>query len=219
MTERLNRGQRKAQTREQLLDAATRVFAERGFETATLDEVAAAAGYTKGAVYSNFASKTDLVIALIERKVAEQEAEHVERFAGQDFASLTARLEEPEAVTDEQQQWLVLAVEFWLYALRNDRAREVMAKQYEQARTFVADRLIGPAYAQAGLEAPLAPRDLAIVIESLEIGLAFQAALDAGAVRPELKGDVLLRLLGLSGAPGPAVAASPDGASSAGLQG
>jgi len=68
---RLNRGQRKAQTREQLLDAATRVFAERGFEAASLDEVAAAAGYTKGAVYSNFASKTDLVIALIERVEAE----------------------------------------------------------------------------------------------------------------------------------------------------
>ena len=158
MTERLNRGQRKAQTREQLLDAATRVFAERGFEAASLDEVAAAAGYTKGAVYSNFASKTDLVIALIERKVAEQEAEHLQRFSEQDFASLTARLEEPEEVTEAQQQWLVLAVEFWLYALRNERAREVMAKQYEQARAFVADRLIGPAYAKAGLEPPLAAR-------------------------------------------------------------
>jgi AcrR family transcriptional regulator len=215
MTERLNRGQRKAQTREQLLDAATRVFAERGFEAASLDEVAAAAGYTKGAVYSNFASKTDLVIALIERKVAEQEAEHLQRFSGQDFASMTARLEEPETVPEEQQQWMVLAVEFWLYALRNERARDVMAKQYEQARSFVAGHLIGPAYASAGLEPPLAPRDLAIVIESLEIGLAFQAALDAEAVRPDLKADVLISLLGLSGEPGAAVAASPNGASTA----
>jgi len=57
MNERLSRQERKAQTRERLLDAAAQVFAQRGFEAASLDEVAAAAGYTKGAVYSNFAAR------------------------------------------------------------------------------------------------------------------------------------------------------------------
>jgi len=57
---------RRQQTREYLLQAAARVFAERGFHGASLDEVAAAAGFTKGAVYSNFKNKEDLFLALLE---------------------------------------------------------------------------------------------------------------------------------------------------------
>src|SRR5580692_9220744 len=57
---------RRQQTRDHLLAAAAQVFAERGFHGATLDEVAAAAGFTKGAVYSNFKNKDDLFLALIE---------------------------------------------------------------------------------------------------------------------------------------------------------
>jgi AcrR family transcriptional regulator len=53
---RLTRAQRRQQTRARLLDAASQVFARRGFHAATIDEVADAAGYTKGAVYSNFAN-------------------------------------------------------------------------------------------------------------------------------------------------------------------
>ena len=59
------RERRQAQTREQLLDAAATVFAERGFHAATLDEIGQTAGFSKGAVYSNFASKDDLFVALI----------------------------------------------------------------------------------------------------------------------------------------------------------
>jgi len=56
--------------------------------------VAAAAGYTKGAVYSNFASKTDLFIALIERRIEVQSAEHSQRFEGLDLESMARGLEE-----------------------------------------------------------------------------------------------------------------------------
>jgi AcrR family transcriptional regulator len=196
MQARLNRQERKSQTRERLLDAAAEVFARRGFETATLDEVAAAAGYTKGAVYSNFASKTDLFIALIERRVEGQSEEYLERFGGQDLETV-ARTLEYHYETESERQWLVLAVEFWLHAMRDDRARALMAEQYERARTFVAADLIAPAYARSGQEPPLAPRDLAIVIESLGIGLALQAALDPGAVRLSLEAEVLVKLLGL----------------------
>ena len=57
---------RRRQTRDHLLDAAAQVLAERGFHGASLDEVAAAAGFTKGAVYSNFKNKEDLFLALLE---------------------------------------------------------------------------------------------------------------------------------------------------------
>src|SRR3984893_11031732 len=57
---------RRQQTREHLLAAAAEVFAERGFHGASLDVVAAAAGFTKGAVYSNFKNKEDLFLALLQ---------------------------------------------------------------------------------------------------------------------------------------------------------
>src|SRR5580693_3466877 len=64
--EPLTADRRRQQTRDHLLAAAADVFAERGFHGASLDQVAAAAGFTKGAVYSNFKNKDDLFLALIE---------------------------------------------------------------------------------------------------------------------------------------------------------
>ena len=65
---RMSRAQRKEMTRELLLDAAIEVFAEKGYHGASLDDVADAAGFTKGAVYSNFTRKSDLFRALLERE-------------------------------------------------------------------------------------------------------------------------------------------------------
>jgi AcrR family transcriptional regulator len=193
--ERLNRQERKSQTRERLIDAAAAVFAARGFETATIDEVAAAAGYTKGAVYSNFASKTDLFIALIERRIETQTAEHARRFEGQDLAGVTRGLEdEPDEDPESERQWLLLAMEFWLHAMRDERARALMAEQYERARQASVD-LIEPIYATTAAKPPFTPRELAIVMESVGIGLAIQAALDPGAVRMSLQGEVIARLV------------------------
>ena len=203
MQERLNRQERKSQTRERLIDAAAAVFAQSGFETATLDEVAAAAGYTKGAVYSNFASKTELFIALIERRIEVQTAEHARRFEGQDLPGLARTLEAgPDEDPDSERQWLLLAVEFWLHAMRDERARVLMAEQYERARLASAE-LIAPLYQTMGQEPSMPPRDLAIVIESIGIGLAIQAALDPGAVRMSLQGEVVARLLNLQALPDP----------------
>ena len=211
MHERLNRQERKSQTRERLIDAAAQVFARQGFEAASLDEVAAAAGYTKGAVYSNFASKTDLFIALIERRIEVQTAEHARRFEGQDLAAMARQLEEqPDREPESEMQWVVLAVEFWLHAMRDERAKLMLAEQYEHARTVTAE-MIASIYGNAGRQPPFAPRDLAIIIESLSVGLSFQALLDPEHVRMSLQGEVLARLLGLPASPDPA--ATPQAAS------
>ena len=198
MTERLNRREKKNQTKDRLLDAAAEVFAKRGFETATLDEVAAAAGYTKGAVYSNFANKTELLIALIERRVEVQSAEYTQRFEGRDFDSLTRGLLEPANCIDEaEMQFLMLFAEFWLHSMRDDRTRQLMAEQYELARTFVAGMLTASGYGKPGHEQKLGARDMAIVIEALSTGIALQAAIDPEHVRLGLVADVLGELLGL----------------------
>ena len=197
MQERLNRQERKSQTRERLIDAAAQVFARLGFEAASLDEVAAAAGYTKGAVYSNFASKTDLFIALIERRIEVQSAEHARRFQGQDLDAMARGLEAgPAEEPESEKQWVVLAIEFWLHAMRDDRARVLMAEQYERARMVSAD-LIASGYNKAGQQPPFEPRDMAIIIEAEGAGLAFESALDPAHVRMSLQAEVVARLLRL----------------------
>ena len=65
--------------RRRLLDAALQVFAEQGFASASLDQVAEAAGLTKGAIYSNFAGKDDLFFAMMARPGAEPDRDHRDR--------------------------------------------------------------------------------------------------------------------------------------------
>src|SRR3954466_1955281 len=65
---RITRSERRAQTRAALLDAAARVFVERGFAGTSVEAIAADAGYTRGAFYSNFATKEELFVALLQER-------------------------------------------------------------------------------------------------------------------------------------------------------
>jgi AcrR family transcriptional regulator len=67
--QRLRRDESQAQTREALLSAASRLFDDQGFAATSITDIAEEAGYTTGAVYSNFANKDDLFLAVIERQV------------------------------------------------------------------------------------------------------------------------------------------------------
>ena len=64
---RLKRAEKQAETRSLLIDAAAKAFAERGYAAASIDAIAEKAGFSKGAFYSNFASKEDLVLAVLQR--------------------------------------------------------------------------------------------------------------------------------------------------------
>src|ERR1700724_3041427 len=72
---RLTREQSKANTRERLLDAARSVFASSGFHGASVEEIASRAGFSTGALYSNFDGKEDLFLALMEREIEEHSRE------------------------------------------------------------------------------------------------------------------------------------------------
>jgi AcrR family transcriptional regulator len=208
---RLSRDERKKQTRERLLDAATRVFARRGFASATLDEVAEAAGFTKGAVYSNFESKSDLFIALAERRIQDQTEVAASWLDGLDLADAArtaARRDGPGSRVDVD--WMALACEFWLYARHDDRAREAMARRYETARSLSA-QMLAAKYAEAGIEPPVPARDLAIAIEALGVGMLFQHAVDPAGVSMDLLAAMVSRILGLPPEPAGSEGASvPD---------
>src|SRR5262245_6305296 len=128
---------RREQTRRHLLEAAARVFTERGYHGATMDQVAAAAGFTKGAVYSNFKNKEDLFLALLDERTA-QEFEAVEK-------AMVERIDVPadeptgrdvELTTDlifGDRDFHLLSLEFSLYAARNEEARKKLAERQRMA--------------------------------------------------------------------------------------
>src|SRR4029077_4475814 len=111
----------RAQTRQRLLQAAGEVFAQRGYDRASLDDIATAAGLTKGAVYSSFAGKDDLFYALMRERIDERLAlatEAVERQATVGAMTRDAGSGLAELMSS-QRDWHLLFIEFWARAVRD----------------------------------------------------------------------------------------------------
>src|SRR5881227_3486389 len=113
-----NRRQAKQErTRWLLLGAAARVFARRGYHVATLEEVAAEAGFTKGAVYSNFESKEALFLALVDQEIAKRVREIgtvVEAGASPEAIEREAERQFQRFIREES-HWPLLFYEFFSY--------------------------------------------------------------------------------------------------------
>src|SRR5580704_393346 len=117
---------RRARTRAQLLEAAARVYARRGFESATLDEVAEEAGFTKGAVYDHFGSKENLLFALLNEHLSGQIAEQIAL-----FGPTVETAERPRVGADRWMRELDddpdsfrLFIEAWVRSQRDDTLRD-----------------------------------------------------------------------------------------------
>src|SRR3954464_7446491 len=163
---------RRAEVRTRILEAAAAVVAERGLAAASLDQVAAAAGFTKGAVYSNFRGKEELFLALLETQ-AGQRGEHVERaLAGAEdvpgaLAAVSAELTRPDPVGQ------LLFVEFWQRAVRDPEVRTAFVAARRRLRARVSEAVEG---FLAGLPGDPGwdPDALALVVLALATGLAFE---------------------------------------------
>ncbi|HEY4812707.1 MAG TPA: TetR/AcrR family transcriptional regulator [Solirubrobacteraceae bacterium] len=192
-----DRSARKAQTRARLLEAAARVYARRGFSGATLDEVAAEAGFTKGAVYGHFGSKENLLLALMDEHLARQIAEQVALF---DRGRIT--WERPLAGSASWMQGieqdpdpLRLFVELWVYAQRDERLREHLQAGLEVSRaTFARFAVASAADAGADLGHDAAEQFGNVVI-GLGMGLAMLKLIDPERVPGSLLGAVLSMLI------------------------
>jgi AcrR family transcriptional regulator len=143
---RMTRQEQTAATREELLDAARRVFADRGYHAASLDEVAREAGYTKGAVYSAFGAKGRLFLAVYAREMERRWSAVDEEVA----ASLAAgeRLD-PGAESarnffarmQAEGPWLLALMEFRLHAARDPALNAAYADLHRAALERLADFL------------------------------------------------------------------------------
>ena len=184
---------RRQMTREQLLRAAAQVFAERGFHGASLDEVAAVAGFSKGAVYSNFKNKEDLFLALLGWMYTQEldvlretlwssPVPSESRLA--DFADMVRRQGDAGEVGGATTpNWSVLYEEFHLYALRNPSARERLAALDRQDVAEVA-RVIEGERARQGLAPLESATDAARIVIALMRGVSMMRSLEA-----EVAGD------------------------------
>jgi len=192
-----DRGERKAQTRAALLSAAARVYARRGFDGATLDEVAAEAGFSKGAVYGHFGSKENLLLALMGEHLAEEVAEQVALFdRGQSTWDRPLRGSERWMESlDEDPDAFRLFVELWSYAQRDERLRAGLADGLDLLRATFAGFAAASA-SDAGIESsPAATDSFAEVALALGMGLAMMKLIDEQAAPAPLLGSVLSLLI------------------------
>jgi len=113
---------------------ARRVFQERGFHAASLEEIAEEAGYSKGAIYSNFAGKDELFLSVLEEHI-EERARAVQTAAsdGEDFeAAVRAVARSAREVGEREPGWAPLLVEYWTHVSRREETRAVVLRLHER---------------------------------------------------------------------------------------
>jgi AcrR family transcriptional regulator len=187
-TARLTRAEKTAQTREELLAAAQRRFFEAGYHATTLDDVADAAGYTKGAVYSTFGSKAGLFLALFDDMVDQRLASTravIDTENSGSAASLQALADQP--VEERNARFLLLSIEFWVHAAREPALLDAFSERYRRLRASLAE--LAPA------DSPLDPQRWALVTLALSNGFALERLIDPDGVPGDLMADVQSRLL------------------------
>ena len=192
------------QTRARLLQAASEVFAKHGYDRASLDDVAAAAGLTKGAVYSSFASKDELFYALMRERIGERlalVATAVDRQTTLQDTTRDAAAGLAELIVS-QADWQLLFIEFWARAVRDPSLRKEFARQRRAARELIA-RFIEQQAARLGINLPAPADQLAVAALALSNGIAIEQLADPDTVDPSVFGTSLGVLLNGLGIPTP----------------
>jgi AcrR family transcriptional regulator len=196
VTTRMTREQSRANTRERLLAAARSVFARSGFHGASVEEIASEAGFSTGALYSNFEGKEDLFLVLMEREIDEHAREVSE--------AVRARASVAERAAGGARQWmttierepelLLLFMEFWAYGVRDPAVRPKVAERFAQVRRTLTG-LIVDGVRDFDLELAIPAEQLAIAIDALADGIARQKLADPDAIPDDLMGRIIGLLL------------------------
>ena len=193
---RLTRDEKKARTRQQVLDAAGRVFLRRGFFAASLDEVAEEAGFSKGAVYSNFTDKEDLLLALVEDRT-ELRRRRVTELVDPD-APMEAQAreggEEYNHILQEERAWNPLFLEFWVCVARNPALQQRFATRYRAMKAAVA-ALIEDRATREGRQLPLPAENMATALFAMGNGFSLERLADPDGVPEDLFGTMIANFM------------------------
>ena len=188
----LTRKESQARTRARLLDSAARLAAERGLEGSSIEQLAEAAGHTRGAFHAHFESRDDLYLALLDRWFDDYIAMFDRALAGDDAPDVRARRAGDQftdlAQTDPEGQRLFF--EFAVYALRNDGFRRELTRRFESVRGRVAEvfRRRGEEY---GVTSPIPLERLTRITFAMTTGFALTRLLEPDTISAELHGEAL----------------------------
>jgi AcrR family transcriptional regulator len=185
-TERLSRKEKQAHTRTCLMESARRIFARRGLDQASIDEVAADAGYTKGAFYANFKSKEELFLAMLDERFAER-VEELDRVLATE-GTMEDHVREAGAnfmrYLGADPEWQRLFFEFTAYAARNEEFRQELVTRYRAVRKRMAEVFAEHAKAQ-GIESSVEKKEpIALMLCAMANGVALENLID-----PEVMDD------------------------------
>lgn len=181
-----------ARTRAALLDAAGSAFTRRGLRDASIDEIAASAGFTKGAFYANFANKQELFLALLDLHFDRRAEEIHEALATDEVPEVQARrgADEFVAMLSANPEWQRLFFEFAAHAVRDDEFRIQLVERYGRLRASMSEEFARRAQ-EVGLELPVLPDHLAVMIFAMGNGVAMERLLEPDAVPDDLFGSLL----------------------------
>jgi AcrR family transcriptional regulator len=194
---RLTRDEARRRTRERLLDAAADVFKRLGYNGASLEAIAEAAGYTKGAIYSNFETKADLFKALVDRHRDAELATQARQFAGKSLEQMIDEFDDVfERQVKEDPQWIALEIEFALAGMRDPEVRGRLVEGSEELRVK-SGASIDSLLAKANLTASFTGRELNVLFNAIGTGLALQQMLEPDTVDPKLFVRAARCLMGL----------------------
>lgn len=179
---RRSRQEQRAETRRRLLDGAAEVIRERGLGAASVEHISAAAGFSRGAFYSNFATKEELFLELLQDRVYRGYREMMERQHERAQMTVRERLDWAANQLAERQRgdegrWLF---ELWLELLAHaarDRDFAALAASFWSGNRVLLAQLTEETYAELGLEMSTEARHLATAQIALDIGLLGQRAL------------------------------------------
>lgn len=173
----LNRAQSQARTRAALMDTATELFLRDGYFATSLDKVADTAGFSKGAVYSNFRNKDELCLAVIDRIRSDQTAAVADALNAATTEERLAALESWAERTIGDIGWTTLELEFGSQARRDPALRHELARRNREI-SEVAAAVMAQAESVGITPPPIPAHDLAVAVLAMGVGLGLFRALD-----------------------------------------
>jgi AcrR family transcriptional regulator len=188
---RRSRAEQQAETRRRLLDGAAEVFRERGLGASSVEAITEAAGYSRGAFYSNFSSKEELFLELLQDRVYRAYTAMLEQQREGEWSSVRERMDwGARRLADAQQEpggrWLfALWLELLAHATRDRDFAKLAAGLWSGNRERLA-RMAEAVYAEVGRELPADAETLATGQIALDIGLSVQRLVDPEAVPTDL---------------------------------
>jgi len=190
---RLTRAERQAQTRQELLDAAARVFVKRGFTGASVEEISAEAGYTRGGFYSNFRSKNELFVELLHDRVYARYTEMTVEGLHDRPPTLKETGERLAAIqSNPEGRWLW---RLWFECLAQagrDKELRKLAETFWRGNRERTTKLIEIAWPHHKAQA----KAIATALIALDIGLAIQHFVDPDDVPLDLYPELYVLLFG-----------------------